>query len=81
MLFVKIGGICQNFGSAKHKQVLCRGVGWGVGMQVVEEDDENIFKNLNFEIILLFLTFSLETFFFFIPISSCSHSSLLTNFS
>lgn len=63
MLFVKIGGICQNFGSAKHKQVLCRGVGWGVGMQMVEEDDENIFKNLNFEIILLLLTFSLDYFF------------------
>lgn len=34
-------------------------------MQVVEEDDENILKNLNFEIFLVLLTFSLETFFFF----------------
>lgn len=32
-------------------------------MQMVEEDDENIFKNLNFEIILLLLTFSLDYFF------------------
>lgn len=36
-------------------------------MQVVEEDDENILKNLNFEIFLVLLTFSLETFFFFFP--------------